>query len=87
MALNFPNVSRSYDASKQTICFWGYDSAFEISFNVGREALRRVTDQPCDSEVDLLNAFDGNRSRIHQVATRSYARRRGNYLSLLPSDF
>jgi hypothetical protein len=87
MALSFPNVSRSYDASKQTVCFWGYDSAFEISFTVGREALQRVTDQPCGSETELLHAFEGNRSRIQQVATRSYARRRTNYLSLLPSDF
>jgi hypothetical protein len=87
MALSFPNVSRNYDASKQTICFWGYDSAFEVSFYVGREALQRVSDRPCNSEAELLHAFDANRSRIHQVATKSYVRRRGTYHPLLPADF
>jgi hypothetical protein len=87
MALSFPNVSRSYDPSKHTICFWGYDSAFEISFYVGREALQRITDRPCNSEAELLHAFDSNRSLIQKVATTRYARRRGSYLPLLPADF
>jgi len=34
MALNFPNPSRSYDASRHCVCFWGYDNAREIAFLV-----------------------------------------------------
>ena len=32
MALNFPNPSRSYDASRHCVCFWGYDGAREVAF-------------------------------------------------------
>jgi hypothetical protein len=39
MALNFPNGSRSFDARRDLIRFWGYDSALEISFFVEMSAL------------------------------------------------
>jgi hypothetical protein len=87
MALSFPNISRSYDSARQSVFFWGYDSAFEVSFHVNREALQRVAKLPCTSESDLLHAFDTNRPRIHEVAAKAYSRRGGNYLGLLASDF
>jgi len=87
VALSFPNVSRNYDTSKQLVCFWGYDSAFEISFFIGREALQSIAGRPCNSEAESLTAFDANRSRIHKVALKTYSRRRGNFHSLLPGDF
>ena len=31
MTLDFPNESRSYDAKRNLVRFWGYDSALEIS--------------------------------------------------------
>jgi len=34
MRLNFPNNSRSFDANRSRVCFWGYDSTIEISFFV-----------------------------------------------------
>ena len=87
MSLSFPNISRNYDASRQTVCFWGYDSAFEVSFFVGREALQNITHQNCTSESDILQAFDANRPRIHQVAEKAYARRPGSYHPLPATAF
>lgn len=87
MTISFPNVSRSFDADKQCISFWGYDSAFEVCFQVGRDALARVVGEPCVGEQALLHAFDTNRPRIHAVATRAYTRRRGSYFALAPTDF
>jgi hypothetical protein len=87
VALSFPNVSRSYDSARQSVFFWGYDSAFEVSFHINREALQRVAKLPCTSESDLLRAFDVNRSRIHEVAAKAYARKGGNYFGLLAKDF
>ena len=43
MALRFPNNSRSYDATRRAIRFWGYDSAMEASFFVDVEALKRIS--------------------------------------------
>jgi hypothetical protein len=87
MALSFPNVSRSYDGLRQSVFFWGYDSAFEVSFHINRDALQRIAGRSFTMESELLQAFDANRQQIHRVATQLYARRRSNYLSLLPSDF
>ena len=43
MTLNFPNQSRSYDATLRAVRFWGHDGAMEASFFVTDDALRRVT--------------------------------------------
>jgi hypothetical protein len=42
MALSFPNQSRSFDATRRGVRFWGYDTAMEAAFFVGEEALKRV---------------------------------------------
>ena len=42
MTLNFTNQSRSYDATRQAVRFWGYDGAREVSFFVTDDALRRL---------------------------------------------
>src|SRR5579871_826779 len=34
MALHFPNPSRSYDAARHCVFFWGYDNSREISFMI-----------------------------------------------------
>jgi hypothetical protein len=87
MTLSFPNVSRSFDEAKQCVSFWGYDSAFEVCFQMGRDALARVAGKPCIGEQALLQAFDTNRPRIHAAATKAYTRRRGSYFALAPADF
>jgi hypothetical protein len=77
MALNFPNRSRSYDARKSLIRFWGYDSALEISF----------FPQTKNVEAGYLEAFDAARDRIHEIARKVYSRNRQGAYLLAAVDF
>ena len=87
MALTFPNHSRTYDATRRAVRFWGHDSAMEASFFVTEDALKRVQPDMRLDEVGLLDAFDANRDLIHATAARVYARgRRGSY-DLVGADF
>jgi Protein of unknown function (DUF1488) len=87
MALSFPNQSRSYDATRRAVRFWGYDSAMEASFFVTEDALKRVQIDMRLDEAGLLSAFDANRDLIYRTASRVYARgHRGSY-DLVSTDF
>ena len=80
MAISFPNGSRSYDATRQAVRFWGYDRSMESSFFVTADALNRMQPNLRRDAVDLLRAFDVNRERIYAMAAKVYARgRRGSY--------
>jgi hypothetical protein len=80
MALMFPNVSRSYDATRRAVRFWGYDSAMEWSFFVTAEALKRVHPPLVQDEAGMLGAFDSHRDLICAAAARLYSRgRKGSY--------
>jgi len=76
MMLNFPNPSRSFDATRDRVRFWGYDSAIEISFFVEANALRKLCPEMSNVEAGVLNAFDAARKRIHEVADKVYVRGR-----------
>jgi hypothetical protein len=87
VALSFPNASRSYDATRQAVRFWGYDSAMERSFFITHDALKRVQPDMQFNETDVLDAFDANRELICAAAVKVYARgQRGSY-ELASSDF
>jgi Protein of unknown function (DUF1488) len=87
MAINFPNQSRSYDATRRAVRFWGYDSAMEASFFVNEDALKRIHPDMRFDEAGLLGAFDSHRDLIHATAAKVYMRgRRGSY-DLSPDDF
>jgi hypothetical protein len=87
MALSFPNRSRSFDAIRRVVRFWGYDTAMEAAFFVSAEALERVQPGMPFDEASILRAFDLNRDRICATAAKVYARgRRGSY-DLVSSDF
>jgi hypothetical protein len=87
MTLAFPNQSRSYDATRNAIRFWGHDSAMEASFFVTREALQRLQPDVLIDEAALLGAFDAHREVICSVAAKVYSRsHRGSY-DLEASDF
>jgi hypothetical protein len=76
MTINFPNRSRSYDATRQAVRFWGYDRSMESSL----DALRFIQPDLKADTADLLRAFDSNRDRIYAMATKVYARgKRGTY--------
>jgi hypothetical protein len=80
MALAFPNLSRSYDATRRAVRFWGHDRAMEWSFFVTVDALKRVHPAMAQDEASMLAAFDSHRERICAAAGRAYSRgRKGSY--------
>jgi hypothetical protein len=97
VALIFPNASRSYDARRQQVRFWGYDSALEISFFVETAALRKLRPQTGDAqtgnaqtgdvEAGYLEAFDGAREQILDAARKAYTRGRHDAYLLAAADF
>jgi len=87
MSLNFPNHSRSYDATLRAVRFWGHDGAMETSFFVNEEALKRIQPGVRSDEAGLLGAFDSHRELIHATATKVYKRGRKGSYELSPTDF
>jgi hypothetical protein len=80
MTINFPNRSRSYDATRRAVRFWGYDRSMESSFFLTVDALRQIQPDIKTNTVDLLQAFDTNRDRIYAIAAKVYGRgKRGTY--------
>jgi hypothetical protein len=80
MALGFPNSSRSYDATRRAVRFWGHESAMEWSFFVTAEALQRVHPAMVPDEAGMLGAFDSHRELICAAATKLFSRgRKGSY--------
>jgi hypothetical protein len=80
LAISFPNQSRSYDATRHAVRFWGYDRSMENSFYVTADALSQMQPNLQLDAGSLLRAFDINRDRIYAIAAKVYARgRRGSY--------
>src|SRR6476659_2475608 len=52
--IDFPNHSRSYDATRHAVRFWGYDSAIEWSFFVTVDALARIHPSLAPNEAGML---------------------------------
>lgn len=57
MAISFPNQSRSFDATRRAVRFWGYDSAMEASFFVEGEVLQGIAPEIELDEAGFLGAF------------------------------
>ncbi len=87
MTLSFPNQSRSYDATRHAVRFWGHDSAMEASFFVNADALKRIKPDMAFDEVGLLGAFDLKRKLIYATATKVYDRQRRGSYELMAADF
>jgi len=89
MTVNFPNPSRSFDATKNRVQFWGYDRTIEISFFVELDALKKLCPDMNNVEAGFLKAFDTARKRIYEVADKAYVRsNKGCYAySLAAKDF
>ena len=85
--LNFPNASRSYDATRHRVRFWGHDGALEISFFIDDDALIRIGAGTTQRESSLLQSFDANRDRIMETARRVYRRGSQGSYELMASDF
>ena len=79
-SVTFPNQSRSYDATRRAVHFWGYDRSMEASFYLAADALQRIQPNLNPDVPGLLRAFDLNRNLIYAIAAKVYARgRRGSY--------
>ncbi len=87
MALNFPNQSRFFDATRRAVRFWGHDSAMESSFFVTEDSLKRLQPNMRSNETGLLAAFDRNRDVIQAAAAKVYARGRKGSYELVIADF
>jgi hypothetical protein len=80
MAIEFPNPSRRYDATRHCVRFSGYDGPMEKSFFVEEEAIWQLDANARKDGSALLEAFDHHRQRICDVASRVYGKRReGSY--------
>jgi hypothetical protein len=75
MAIEFPNLSHSYDRSRRYIRFSGYDGTLERQFYVEEDALRRLDTTIKEGESALFMAFDRHRDRICEVARKVYRQR------------
>ncbi|QET03944.1 DUF1488 domain-containing protein (plasmid) [Cupriavidus pauculus] len=72
MALNFPNPSRSYDASRNCVRFWGYDESREVSFQVSGVFLAHLAKDLSLDEERQLALFDRYREQIYGMAHEIY---------------
>lgn len=72
MALHFPNPSRHYNPVTRCVRFRGYDTVFEIAFDIEAEALEHFGAGAEIGEEALLRALDGNRDLIEAVACVLY---------------
>jgi hypothetical protein len=87
VALNFPNPSRFYDATRRAVRFWGHDGAMEAAFFVNVDALRRIQPSIGGDEAGFLGAFDSHLELIHAAALKIYMRARKGSYELIPADF
>ncbi|SDG20313.1 Protein of unknown function [Paraburkholderia phenazinium] len=72
VALQFPNPSRSYDAARHCVCFWGYDNSREITFQVDDAVLRTLQPDAGSDERSILGAFDQVREKLLEIAKKQY---------------
>jgi hypothetical protein len=87
MAIDFPNQSRSYDARRHGVRFWGHDDALEVSFLIEEGALTHLDRTTPQTEAGFLAAFDGNRDRIFEAANKAYSPRGSGFYALAATDF
>ena len=85
--VEFPNQSRSYDATLRAVRFWGYDRSMENSFLVTSDALRRIEPNLQADEASVLRTFDRHRELILRIAAKVYARGRRGAYNLIAADF
>ena len=87
MTLNFPNTSRYFDERRAMVHFWGYDSALEISFFVGIDALKKFESLNKENEEEYLAIFDAALAAIHAAAKKVYSRNHDDAYYLSAADF
>jgi len=87
LALNFPNLSRSYEPDHRRVRFWAYDSAMEIPIFFTASAFHRLDPNAECTEAAMLATFDANRDRINAVADKIHTFDRQDFHVLEAGDF
>jgi hypothetical protein len=87
VALNFPNQSRSYDAIRKVVLFWGYDGVMEKAFSIPVDALMKIRVLLQHDEAGLLQIFDANRDLIYRAALKAYSRKGNGPFNLTAANF
>ncbi|MGH8777615.1 DUF1488 domain-containing protein [Paraburkholderia sp.] len=82
MALQFPNPSRSYDAGRHCVSFWGYDNSREITFDVDDAMLKSLQPDVGNDERAILDAFDRFREKLLEMARSRYVSGPQNHYSI-----
>jgi hypothetical protein len=82
VALHFPNPSRSYDAARHCVLFWGYDDSREITFQVDCATLKGMQPALGSDERSVLVAFDEYRVKLLEIAKTRYVRGPQNHYSI-----
>ena len=90
MTLAFLNPSRSFDETRNAICFIGHDGMFQVRFFVEVEALRMSGNRPGGKEAverAYLSAFDASRTSIQEAARKAYVPGRRDAYTLTAANF
>jgi hypothetical protein len=87
MTIEFPNISRRFDATRRCVRFSGYDGAMERSFFIEQEAIWHLHSAARQDEKALLDAFDRHRDHICAIAAQVYGKRREGSYTLTAADF
>ena len=78
MPLNFPNTSRSYNETRHSVRFTGYDGINQIIFFLASDGLHSLDSRAGLNEKSALAVFDKNVSRILAAAAKAYRGTRPN---------
>lgn len=70
--LAFFNQARSYQPLRGAVNFWASDGPREVSFYVSAGALKHLDPKLQSDEEGFLKAFDANRTRIENAASKVY---------------
>lgn len=90
MTLAFLNPSRSFDETRNAVCFIGHDGMFQVRFFIEVEALSMFGNRPGSkeaAEMAYLSAFDASRSSIQDAARRAYVPGRRDAYTLTSASF
>jgi len=87
MTLHFPNPSRSYDASRRGIAFWGHDDTLEVPFFLEESAILQLDPHTQKAEAGMLATFDAATDRIHAAAGRLHSAAKRSFYVLGTNDF
>lgn len=90
MTLAFPNPSRSFDETRNAVCFIGHDGMFQVRFFVEVEALGTFEGHGKGqetAEIAYLSAFDALRASIQNAARKAYIPGRRDAYTLTPANF